>query len=77
MKRGIAGFKLKGFVLDPDKIESYPYLAFSRYKKNLVPVSLCPWTRAGAKILGQTPLSRDVPGQNELKKKSSFRTTFS
>ena len=25
-----------------------------------VPVSLCPGIRAGAKILGQTPLSRDV-----------------
>ena len=30
-------------------------------------LSLCPGTRAGAKILGQTPLSRDVPGQNEFK----------
>ena len=29
----------------------------------LVPVSLCPGTRAGAKIPGQCPLSRDVPGQ--------------
>ena len=27
-------------------------------------LSLCPGTRAGAKILGQTPLSLDVPGQN-------------
>ena len=25
---------------------------------------LCPGTRAGAKIRGQTPLSRDIPGQN-------------
>ena len=33
----------------------------------LVPVSLCPGTRAGANVPGQTPLSRDVPGQNELK----------
>ena len=52
-------------------------------KKNLVPVSLCPGTRAGAKIPGQNPLSRDVPGQNELKnfkkkdKIFSFRTSFS
>ena len=36
-------------------------------KKNLVPVSLCPGTRAGANVPGQTPLSRDVPGQNEFK----------
>ena len=46
----------------------------------LVLVSLCPGTRAEAKIPGQTPLSRDVPGQNKfknLKKKdeiSCFRT---
>jgi hypothetical protein len=26
-------------------------------------LSLCPGTRAGAKISGKTPLSRDVPGQ--------------
>jgi hypothetical protein len=32
-------------------------------------VSLCPGTRAGANVLGQTPLSRDVPGQNHLPKK--------
>ena len=32
----------------------------------LVLLSLCPETRAGAKIPGQTPLSRDVPGQNEF-----------
>ena len=49
-------------------------------KKNLVPVSLCPGTRAGANVPGQTPLSRDVPGQNELiffqkkDKISCFRT---
>ena len=30
----------------------------------LVPVSLCPRTRAGAKIPGQTPLSLDAQGQN-------------
>ena len=44
-------------------------------KKILVPVSLCPGTRAGAKIPGQTPLSRGVPRQNELKnfkKKTRF-----
>jgi hypothetical protein len=28
------------------------------------PGVLCPGTRAGAKIPGQNPLSRDVPGQN-------------
>ena len=36
-------------------------------KNVLVPVSLCPRTRAGANVPGQNPLSRDVPGQNELK----------
>ena len=30
----------------------------------LVPVSLCPGTRAWVNVPGQTPLSRDVPGQN-------------
>jgi hypothetical protein len=30
----------------------------------LVPLSLCPGTRAEAKIPGQTLLSRDVPGKN-------------
>ena len=29
-----------------------------------VPLSLCPGTRAGANVPGQTLLSRDVPGQN-------------
>jgi hypothetical protein len=33
-----------------------------------VPLSLCPGTRAGAKIPGQTLLYRDVPGQNRGKK---------
>ena len=37
-------------------------------KKNLVLASLSPGTRAGANVPGQNPLSRDVPGQNELKK---------
>ena len=32
----------------------------------LVPVSLCPGTRARVNVPGQTPLSRDVPGQNQL-----------
>ena len=36
----------------------------------LVPLSLCPGTRAGAKIPGQTPLSRDVPGQNHFPKRN-------
>jgi hypothetical protein len=36
----------------------------------LVPVYLCPGTRAGAKILGQTPLSWDVPGQNHFPKRT-------
>ena len=38
----------------------------STQRNFLVPVSLCPRTRAGAKIPGQTPLSWDVPGQNEF-----------
>ena len=41
-------------------------------KQNLVPVSLCPGTRAGAKIPGQTPLSRDVPGQKFSEKMTRF-----
>ena len=36
-------------------------------KKILVPVSSCPGTRAGANVPWQTPLSRPVPGQNNLK----------
>ena len=36
-------------------------------KKILVPESRCPGTRAGANVPGQTPLSRPVPGQNNLK----------
>ena len=43
-----------------------PVVPLSWDKKILVLVSLCPGTRAGAKILGQTPLSRDVPGQSEF-----------
>ena len=34
-----------------------------------VSLSLCPRTRAGEKIQGQTPLFQDVPGQNNLTKK--------
>ena len=42
-------------------------VSLSRDKnKFLVPLSLCPGTRAAAKILGQTPLSRDVPGKNHF-----------
>jgi hypothetical protein len=46
-------------------------------------VSLCPGTRAKANVPGQNPLSRYVPGQNELKfsktndQISHFRTSFS
>ena len=39
-------------------------------KKILVPVSLCPGTRAGANVPGQTPLTRDVPGQNHFPKRT-------
>ena len=61
----------------------HPVVPLSRDKKVLpVPLSLCPRTRAGANVPGQTPLSRPVPGQNDLKifkKKdqiSHFRTSF-
>ena len=40
----------------------------------LVPVSLCPGTRAGVDVPGQTPLSRDVPGQNHLLFSEKSRT---
>ena len=33
-------------------------------------MSLCPGTRAGANVPGQTPLSRPVPGQNNLPKRT-------
>ena len=33
-------------------------------------MSLCPGTRVGANVLGQTPLSRDVPGQNHFPKRT-------
>ena len=36
-------------------------------KKILVPVSRCPGTRKRANVPGQNPLSRPVPGQNDLK----------
>ena len=61
-----------------------PVVPLSRdKKKNLVPVSRCPVTRAGANVPGQNPLSRPVPGQNDFKifKKrdqiSCFITSFS
>ena len=69
-------FTYKGFhgtgrpvvPLSRDKKVSLSLVPLSRDKKVLpVPVSLCPGTRAGANVPGQTPLSRDVPGQNELK----------
>jgi hypothetical protein len=37
-------------------------------RKFLVPVSLFPGTRAGENVPGQTPLSWDVPGQNQFSK---------
>ena len=53
-----------------------PVVPLSRDKKVLpVPLSFCPGTRAGANVPGQTPLSWDVPGQNELffsKKETRF-----
>ena len=43
---------------------------------SLVPLSLCPGTRAGANVLGQSPLSRDVPrdkiGRKNTKKRSKM-----
>jgi hypothetical protein len=41
-----------------------------RIPLSLVPVSLCPGTRAAVKIPGQTPMSWDVPGQNHLPKRT-------
>ena len=44
-------------------------------KKVLVPVSLCPGTRAGANVPGQTLMSRDVPEQKNFenfKKRTDF-----
>ena len=38
-----------------------------------VPLSLCPGTKAGAKIPGQTPLSRDIPGQDHFPKKDVLK----
>ena len=50
-------------------------------KKILIPVSLCPGTRAGANVPRQNLLSQTVPGQNEWKifkeKWPCFRTKFS
>ena len=54
-----------------------PVVPLSRDKKtNLVPVSRCPRTRAGANVPGQTPLSRPVPGQNDLKICKKKKTRF-
>ena len=58
-----------------------PAVPLSRDKKKIiVQLSLCPGTRAAAKIPRQTPLSRDVPGQKhyiKISKISCFRTSFS
>jgi hypothetical protein len=45
-----------------------PFVPVQKYF--LVSLSFCPGTRAGAKILGQTPLSWDVPGQNHFAPKT-------
>ena len=64
----------------PDGTSCCPFVLGQ--KKILVPVSRCTGIRAGANVPGQTPLSRPVPGQNDLKifKKrdqiSRFRTSF-
>ena len=69
-----------GLVFPRDGTSRCPFVPGQ--KKILVPVSRCPGTRAGANVPGQTPLSRPVPGQNDLKtfkKKdqiSHFRTSF-
>ena len=49
--------------LSRDKTVSLPRCPGTK-KSFLAPLSLCPGTRAAAKIPGQTLLSRDVPGQN-------------
>ena len=57
-----ASTKAKRFQIRVSKELDIP-----RQKYFHVLLSLCPGTRAEAKIPGQTPLSRDVPGQNALK----------
>ena len=47
---------------------TYPCPFVPGQKKILVPVSLCPGTRAGANVPGQNPLSRDVPRDKMAKK---------
>ena len=49
-----------------------PAIPLSRYKKILVPLSLCPGTRVAAKILWQTPLFRNFPGWKNVNFLNSF-----
>ena len=55
----------------------HPVVPLSRDNSiSLVPLSLCPGTRAGANVPGQSPLSRDVPrdkiGRKNTKKRSKM-----
>ena len=54
-----------------------PAVPLSRDKKNfLVLLSLFPGTRAAAKIVGQTPWSLDVQGQNNCQRKTKILKSF-
>ena len=59
-----------------DKNQGLDLKSVSSSGKFLVPMSLCLRARAGAKIPGQIPLSRDVPGQNILKISKKKDTRF-
>ena len=54
-----------------------PAVPLSRDKDILlVPLSLCPGTRAGVGVPGQTPLSPDDPGQNPFLISAKKSQTF-
>jgi hypothetical protein len=65
-KKAYKGFQVSG--TNRDGKSRCPFVLGQ--KSFLVPVSLCPWTRARANVPGQTPLSRDVPGQNHFNKRT-------
>ena len=56
------------------------YVVTRVFKGQDVPLSLCPRTRAGSKIPGQTPLFQDVPSQDKItfppKKTKNRKRTF-
>ena len=57
-------FPRDGTVAIRDRMSRCPFVLEQKYF--LVLLSLCPGTRAPAKILGQTPLFRVVLGQNHF-----------